>query len=114
MTTIKATCPGCGDVELASPQVRLVVCSVSAWSFYAFHCPTCTDEVRRHATDEVVRLLSTGGVTAEPWDVPAEALEERSGSSISWDDVLDFSLALDDVDLVAAAEGELLRSRRSA
>lgn len=114
MTTIKATCPGCGDVELTSPQVRLVVCSVAEWSFYAFACPGCTDEVRRHATDEVVRLLTTGGVTAEPWDVPAEALEERTGATISWDDVLDFSLALDDVDLVAMAEGELLRPRRSA
>ena len=36
------------------------------------------------------------------WTIPAEALEERIGPSISYDDVLDFALALDRVDLVAA------------
>ena len=38
MTTIKASCPSCGDVELTPQQVRLVVCSVKSWSYYAFTC----------------------------------------------------------------------------
>ncbi|PWJ53187.1 hypothetical protein SAMN06264364_11482 [Quadrisphaera granulorum] len=103
MTTIKASCPTCGDVELTPPQVRLVVCTVPAWSFYAFDCPECTDEVRKHATEDVVRLLTTGGVPAERWSVPAEALEEHAGPAIGWDDVLDFSLSLETTDVVAAA-----------
>ncbi|TXR57177.1 hypothetical protein [Quadrisphaera setariae] len=111
MTTIKASCPTCGDVELTPPQVRLVVCTVSAWSFYAFGCPGCSDEVRKHASDDVVRLLTTGGVPAEHWSVPAEALEEHSGSTISWDDVLDFTLALETTDVVAAAAASVLRPR---
>lgn len=114
MTTIKASCPACGDVELTPPQVRLVVCTVAAWSFYAFGCPECTEEVRKHATEDVVRLLTTGGVPAEHWAVPAEVLEERTGATISWDDVLDFTLALDDLDVVAAATGAVLRSRHAA
>ena len=42
MTTIKTSCPVCGDVELTPEQMRLVVCSRSDWSFYAFRCDTCT------------------------------------------------------------------------
>jgi hypothetical protein len=40
MTTIKTSCPVCGDVELTPAQMRLVVCSRSEWSFYAFLCGT--------------------------------------------------------------------------
>lgn len=105
MTTIKASCPTCGDVTLTPDDVRLVVCTVPSWSFYAFGCPECEDEVRKAATDDVVRLLRSGGILPEPWVVPAEALEERAGPALAWDDVLDFTLALggDDVDLVAEA-----------
>jgi hypothetical protein len=103
MTTIKASCPSCGDVELTPAQVRLVVCSVKSWSYYAFTCSGCEELVRKPAAEEVVRLLRSGGVTPEPWTVPAEALEERTGPSVSWDDVLDFCLWLDGADLVAAA-----------
>ena len=107
MTTIKASCPTCGDVELTPAQVRLVVCSVAAWSFYAFTCTTCRDEVRKHASEDVVRLLTTGGV-------PAEVLEERTGPAIGWDEVLDFTLALERTDVVAAAAGAVMRSRHLA
>ncbi|MFZ0158049.1 MAG: hypothetical protein WAL50_03380 [Kineosporiaceae bacterium] len=103
MTTIKASCPSCGDVELTPPQVRLVVCSVRAWSYYAFTCGSCLDEVRKPAGRDVVALLVSGGVIAEPWAVPAEALEEHTGPTLCYDDVLDFALWLDHADLVAAA-----------
>jgi hypothetical protein len=103
MTTIKASCPSCGDVELTPKQVRLVVCSIKTWSFYAFTCTTCQEEVRKPAGRDVVALLVSGGVVAEPWTVPAEALEEHEGPSLTYDDVLDFALWLDKADLVAAA-----------
>ena len=103
MTTIKASCPSCGDVELTPHQVRLVVCSVKSWSYYAFMCTTCHDEVRKPAGRDVVALLISGGVVAEPWNVPAEALEEHDGSPLNYDDVLDFALWLEQADLLAAA-----------
>jgi len=105
MTTIKASCPSCGDVELTPAQVRLVVCSVKAWSYYAFICTQCMEEVRKPAGRDVVALLISGGVIAEPWSVPAEVLEEHSGPVLCYDDVLDFALCLDTADLVAAAAG---------
>ena len=102
MTTIKTSCPVCGDVELTPAQMRLVVCSRSAWSYYAFSCTTCKDEIRKPADDEVVTLLVSGGVVAEAWTIPAEAMEEHEGNVITYDDVLDFALTLDRVDLLAA------------
>jgi hypothetical protein len=103
MTTIKASCPCCGDIDLTPPQVRLVVCSVPVWSYYTFTCTTCRDEVRKPAAPEIVKLLRTGGVVAETWTVPDEALEEHTGPAIGYDDVLDFALWLDNADLLAAA-----------
>lgn len=94
MTTIKATCPVCGDVDLTPPQVRLVVCSVAAWSYYAFDCPGCRDEVRKPADAAVVRLLRSGGVAEQTWHVPAEALEAKAGPPLTYDDLLDAALWL--------------------
>jgi hypothetical protein len=94
MTTIKASCPMCGDVELKPAQLRLVVCSRPDWSYYAFACPSCRDEVRKPADEEIVSLLISGGVAPERWHVPAEALEEKGGAPITYDDVLDFVLNL--------------------
>ena len=102
MTTIKASCPVCGDVELGPDQVRLVVCTRPEWSYYAFPCGTCQDEIRKPADSDVVTLLVGGGVRAEKWVIPAEALEEHDGARITYDDVLDFALRLDTVDLLAA------------
>jgi len=94
MTTIKASCPVCGDVELTPEQMRLVVCSNPDWSYYAFDCPRCADEVRRHADDEVVSLLISGGVRADTWHVPEEIFEEHDGAPLTYDDLLDFALWL--------------------
>lgn len=107
MTTIKASCPVCGDVDLTPAQVRLVVCTVPDWSFYAFTCAGCQDEIRKPAGPDVVQLLKTGGVLVEPWVIPAEALEDHDGPSISWDDVLDFALWLDSADLVSSAAASM-------
>jgi hypothetical protein len=112
MTTIKASCPTCGDVDLTPCQLRLVVCSVADWSYYAFTCGTCQDEVRKPAARQIIALLTSGGVRAEHWAVPAEALEERHGPSITHDDVLDLVLALQQVDLVAAVAAGGARHRR--
>ena len=49
MTTIKASCPTCGEVELTPADVSLMVCSHAPLSYYAFCCPTCREEVRKPA-----------------------------------------------------------------
>lgn len=112
MTSIKASCPECGDVRLTAMQVRLVVCTVRDWSYYAFTCVGCAVEVRKPAGDEVVRLLRSGGVLVETWTVPAEALEDREGPAIAWDDLLDFALWLGSTEHVAAAAAAAVTHQR--
>jgi len=102
MTTIKASCPSCGEVELTSDDVRLMICSHPPLSYYAFDCPGCVDEVRKPADEHVVRLLKTGGVEVTVWELPAEALEPKLGPVLSYDDLLDFATALAGTDTLAA------------
>jgi hypothetical protein len=104
VTIIKASCPTCGDIELATDQLRFVLNSVAERSFYAFTCETCQERITKPAGPEIVRLLTLGGVAPERVEVPQEALEEHHGSPLCWDDVLDFASMLDShVDLAAAA-----------
>lgn len=110
MTTIKASCPTCGDVELTPADVSLMVCSHSSLSYYAFCCPTCAGTVRKPADDHVVSLLVSGGVPATAWDLPSEALELHGGPQLSYDDLLDFALQLGSTDLLAAAAGAAVRT----
>jgi hypothetical protein len=102
MTTIKASCPTCGEVELTPADVALMVCSHAPLSYYAFHCGTCDSEVRKPADDHVVSLLVSGGVPAQVWDLPAEVLEVKAGPVLSYDDLLDFALSLGQTDLLAS------------
>ena len=102
MTTIKASCPGCGEVELTSADITLMVCSHAPLSYYAFHCPNCLDEVRKPADDHVISLLMSGGVKATVWEIPEEALEVKAGPTLNYDDLLDLVLALDADDFLAA------------
>ena len=102
MTTIKASCPTCGEVELTPPDVSLMVCAQPGLSYYAFDCPTCGHEVRKPADDNVVALLVSGGVPATVWELPAEALEVKKGPDLTYDDLLDFALHLGTTDLLSA------------
>ena len=105
MTTIRATCPTCGDVELKPSELTLSVCSRIEWSTYAFDCPSCKDEVTKPAVEEVVGLLISGGVVARAWHIPSEALETKRGPRLTYDDLLDFALWLDNHDTLVADVG---------
>ena len=101
VTTIKASCHTCGEVELTSADITLRVCNHAPLSYYSFACPTCDDEVRKPADDHIVSLLVSGGVPPTVWDLPAEYLEVKSGPALSYDDLLDFALQLGETDLLA-------------
>jgi hypothetical protein len=109
VTTIKASCPTCGEVELTSADISLMVCSHAPLSYYAFDCPHCLDEVRKPADDHVISLLMSGGVKATVWEVPEEALELHAGPALGYDDLLDFVLALDATDDLATQASPALR-----
>lgn len=111
MTTIKATCPTCGEVSLTPDDIELRVDERAATeSYYAFECPGCADVVAKPADARVVRLLTSGGVEVKPLE--PDAPEERfpGQAPITHDDLLDFHHLLQDGDWFA----KLLDSVRSS
>jgi hypothetical protein len=98
VTTIKATCPKCDEVELAPEDLELFVCTYAPASFYLFECPDCRTVVQKPADDRVVQLLISGGVSARVWELPAELTEPRDGPPLTVDDLLDLHLLLEQPD----------------
>lgn len=92
MTTIRATCPTCGEVGLTPGQVDLRVDPTGAHaSYYAFDCPTCRTVVRKPADERIVRLLASGGVEVRHLVV----LSARPGGPpLTHDDLIDFHALL--------------------
>ena len=90
MTTIKATCPACGEIDLTADDILLRIGAQAGGNSYSFSCPTCGDRVQKPADERIVRLLLSGGVMPTLFHVPAEALEPRSGPPINHDDLIEF------------------------
>lgn len=102
MTSIKATCSTCGEVELTAEEVSLVVCSNAELSYYAFDCSGCIQQIRKPADRRVVQLLVAGGVQVTHWQVPEEFLETKAGPALTYDDLLDLALSLQGTNRLAA------------
>lgn len=94
MATIKATCPGCGDVKLRARELTVRLCPETDSGTYTFACPRCRELVARDASPRVLSLLVTAGVATEVWHQPAELSEPHEGPPIAPDDLLDFHLML--------------------
>ncbi|MDP8970644.1 MAG: hypothetical protein M3N52_09175 [Actinomycetota bacterium] len=108
MTTIKATCPICGEVGLGPEEIELRVDATGGESFYSFTCPSCLGVVRKPADQRVIRLLISGGVEVleHEHEDPTHAApppgegggaagrESNQGPAITHDDLLDFHVLL--------------------
>ncbi len=98
---IRATCPDCGDVVISRDDVHVRVCAEDRSGSYCFRCPMCSMGVSKQTEDRIVQLLVAGGVRMTVWHLPAELSEAREGPVISYDDVLDFHMALESDDWVS-------------
>ena len=98
MTTIKATCPRCGEVELTPDDIELRVCTHAPASYYVFGCPMCHTDIQKPADDRVIQLLISGGVKAVVWELPDEIMQSHDGPPLTHDDLLDFHLLLNRAD----------------
>jgi predicted RNA-binding Zn-ribbon protein involved in translation (DUF1610 family) len=108
MTSIRTTCPRCGEVEMRAEVVLLSVDPGSGEGSYSFVCPVCEDLVEKPADQKIVNLLRSIGVDVaeRPQVDPVDPRPE--GPPLTLDDVIDFHFLLDREDwfgrLVASAE----------
>lgn len=110
VTTIRANCPSCGDVQLTPRDLTVRVCADDEHGSYVFHCPVCELAVAKDANQRIVDLLISSGVRLEVWRRPAELSELHAGPPISADDLLDFHLLLRSDDWFEHVVGMVRRS----
>lgn len=112
MTTIRATCPECGEVDLTPEMIHLTVvrsedAAVGPDSYYSFRCPGCEDAVDKPADERIAHLLTTGGVDVtihEGGDIdqefasfaslPAHPESPPGGPPLTPDDLIDLHFLL--------------------
>jgi uncharacterized protein YlaI len=97
-TTIKASCPVCGEVEVAPRDLTLNVSArFPALSHYVFQCPTCQDRVEKPADEHVQNLLHGNGVVPKTaWEPPVypEHKSRPDAAPLNEDDLIAFGLLL--------------------
>jgi predicted RNA-binding Zn-ribbon protein involved in translation (DUF1610 family) len=108
MTTIRTTCPRCGEVDMGPEAISLSVRSSGREGSYRFTCPRCDDAVEKRADRKIVALLVSAGVDLEPraasetlfdqepTDAPPPLEEAPSGPAFTIDDVIEFHFLLED------------------
>jgi hypothetical protein len=109
MTTIRTTCPRCGEVDMGPESILLSVRSNGREGSYRFTCPECEDAVEKRADRKIVALLVSAGVDIdrgdelssshpELFDDERTAPIERApdGPAFTPDDVIEFHYLLED------------------
>jgi predicted RNA-binding Zn-ribbon protein involved in translation (DUF1610 family) len=111
MTTIRTTCPKCGEVDMGPESILLSVMAGGREGTYRFTCPMCTDAVEKRADRKIVALLVSAGVDvagesgleesqtefedmAPMFDDANEDLPE--GPAFTTDDLIEFHFLLED------------------
>lgn len=96
MTTIRATCPKCGEVEMGAQAILLNVRESDGEGTYSFSCPVCDETVEKPADRKVVMLLLSAGVDVSQ---TAALLQEEEikplGPPLTTDDLIDFHFLLE-------------------
>jgi predicted RNA-binding Zn-ribbon protein involved in translation (DUF1610 family) len=107
MTTIRTTCPRCGEVDMGPEAISLSVRSNGHEGSYRFTCPNCEDDVEKRADRKILALLVSAGVDIERHDgerpfapelFDDEGLEPLGAAEppFTVDDVIEFHYLLQD------------------
>ena len=109
MTTIRTTCPRCGEVDMGPESILLSVRSNGREGSYRFTCPECDDAVEKRADRKIVALLVSAGVDIDRGDEVASMHPELfdlettqpqgpdpTAPSFTPDDVIEFHYLLED------------------
>jgi hypothetical protein len=92
---VEAECPSCGTVVAPAPALVCGVSEAEKTALCEFHCPTCDRVLTRPVAPlDVNTLLLLGANRSQ--SLPFELLEAHSGPAVSWDEVLDLHLELEE------------------
>ncbi len=91
----RAVCPGCGPMVVPAAEVRCELETAGHRGLCELRCPVCSTTIVVPAVAPAVESLWRAGSGHMSGSVPFELLEPHAGPPLSWDDVLDFVLALE-------------------
>lgn len=103
--TVKASCPICGDFDIPSEKILVVLYpQVPKQNYISFNCPACTHPCERHElADGTLMALVCQGSPKKIVMLPAEVLEDHPIlPAMTQDDVLDFMLEIEREDNLSA------------
>lgn len=93
--TVRVVCPGCGPLVVPAADIRCEVEAEGSTGLCELRCPVCSATLLLRAQATAVETMRDGGAGHITGSVPFELLEPHTGPPLSWDDLLDFKLALD-------------------
>jgi hypothetical protein len=96
MPIIRASCPTCGDVDIAPDAMTVMLCSSNGEASYVFRCPNCAMVVSKAVDKRIVEILVSSGVRIHFWRLPDESEEEMTGPPVDFDDLIEFHNQLSD------------------
>ena len=106
MTTIRATCAACGDVELTTTDVSVMISQDSGDGTYSFRCPLCDAVVVKDCPRHTVDLLISAGVHYAMFVAADEPNPDPYAPPLTHDDLLEFhSFLANDAQVAGALEG---------
>lgn len=90
---VEGACAWCGLVTVAIDQFGCTPSQADGAGLCQFVCPVCSRLNTRGVGLLEIKTLIVAGARFVP-TAPLELLEARTGGALTWDEVLDFSLAL--------------------
>jgi hypothetical protein len=115
MTTIRTTCPRCGEVDISPEAILVSIWNGAGAGSYRFSCPGCRGTVQKPADRKVVALLLSAGVEMDEHEpeqgsfedivqATERAFEQRPGGPpFTVDDLIAFHFLLKDDERLARA-----------
>jgi hypothetical protein len=115
MTTIRTTCPRCGEVDMSPEAILLSIRDRAGEGSYRFSCPGCRGTVQKPADHKVVALLLSAGVEMDEKETEQGRFEEfvemaepapeqrPAGPPFTVDDLIAFHFLLKDDEKLSRA-----------
>jgi rRNA maturation protein Nop10 len=94
MVRVKSRCWRCGEVTLSMEDIILVEHGDGDGVFYTFQCSSCGEFQAYPADSRFVDFMKMNAVEPVLLEAPIEFKEAEENAPLSWDDLLDLHLQL--------------------